>query len=146
MKYNLLHKNMEKCCFMHFRPKAFSESENCSRTVPFVGNNHVSKAIYINGQQLKEERDTKFLGVILDNELDWSCHIHELNKKLRSAAALLSKVRHWILKELYLKIYHALFESHLTYGISVWGGVSDSKLNKILTVWWCSGNTLAPRS
>ena len=125
---------MEKCCFMHFRPKAFSESKNCSRTVPFVGNNHVIKAIYINGQKLKEERDTKFLGVILDNELDWSCHIHELNKKLRSAAALLSKVRHWIPKEHYLKIYHALFESHLTYGISVWGGVSDSKLNKIFTV------------
>ena len=26
MKYNLLHINMEKCCFMHFQPKAFSES------------------------------------------------------------------------------------------------------------------------
>ena len=82
----------------------------------------------------KEVRDTKFLGVILDNELDWSCHIHELNKKLRSAAALLSKVRHWIPREHYLNIYNALVESHLTYGISVWGGVSDSKLNKIFTV------------
>ena len=78
---------MEKCCFMHFQSKAFSESENCSSTVPFVGNNYVSKAIYINSRKLKEVRDTKFLGVILDNELDWSCHIHELNKKLRLAAA-----------------------------------------------------------
>ena len=34
--------------------KAFSESENCSWTIPIVGNNHVSKAIYINGQKLKE--------------------------------------------------------------------------------------------
>ena len=58
---------MEKCCCMHFQPEAFSESENCSRTLPIVGNNHASKAIYINGQQLKEVRDTKFLGVILDN-------------------------------------------------------------------------------
>ena len=54
MKYNLLHINMEKCCFMNFQPKAFSESEKCSKTVPFVGNNHVSKAIDINGQKLKE--------------------------------------------------------------------------------------------
>ena len=74
------------------------------------------------------------MGVILDNDLDWSCHIHELNKKLRSAAALLSKVKYWIPKEHYLKIYHALFESHLTYGISVWDGVSDSKLNIIFIV------------
>ena len=28
---NLLHINMEKCCVMHFQPKAFSESENRSR-------------------------------------------------------------------------------------------------------------------
>ena len=47
---------------------------------------------------------------------------------------MLSKVKYWIPKEHYLKIYHALFESHLTYGISVWGGVSDSKLNKIFIV------------
>ena len=81
MKCNLLHINMEKCCFMHFQPKAFSEIENCSRTVPTVGNNHVSKAIYINGQKLKEISGTKFLGVILHNKLDWSSHIHELNFK-----------------------------------------------------------------
>ena len=43
---------MGKYCFMHFQPKAFSESENCSRTVPFVGNNDVSKAIYINASVL----------------------------------------------------------------------------------------------
>ena len=128
MKYNFLLINMEKCCFMHFQPKAFSESENCSRTVSFVGNNHVSNLVKLFiSMVLKKVRDRKFLGVFLDNELDCSCHIHELNKKLRSASALLSKVRHWIPKEHYLKIYHALFESHLTYGISVWGGLSDSK-------------------
>ena len=47
---------------------------------------------------------------------------------------MLSKIRYWIPKEHYLKIYHALFESQLTYGISVWGGVSDSKLNKIFVL------------
>ena len=134
MKCNLLHINMEKCCYMHFQPRKLTESHNCSRTIPFVGNKHMTRAIYINGQQLKEVSETKFLGVILDNKLDWTSHIHHLNKKLRSAAALLSRIRHWIPEEQYLKIYHALFESHLTYGISVWGGVSDSKLNKIFTV------------
>ena len=134
MKFNLLHINMEKCCYMHFEPNKLIESNSCSRTLPFVSNNHVSQAIYVNGQKLKEVSNTKFLGVVLDNKLDWAQHIHELNKKLRSAAALISSIRHWIPEEQYLKIYHALFESHLTYGISVWGGVCDSKLDKIFTV------------
>ena len=28
-------------------------------------------------------------------------------------------------------LYHTLFESHLTYGISVWGGVSNTQLDKL---------------
>ena len=36
--------------------------------------------------------------------------------------------------EHYLKLYHALSESHLAYGISVWGGVPDTKINAIFTV------------
>ena len=74
------------------------------------------------------------MGVIIDKQLDWTAHIKHLSKKLRSAAALLSKIRHWIPEDHYPKVYHALFESHLTYGISVWGGISDSRLNNIFTV------------
>ena len=125
---------MSKCCFMHFQPKKYSECNSCSRSVPFVSNSDISKAIYINGQKLDEVSETKFLGVIIDNKLEWSAHIHYLKKKLRSAAAVLSRVRHWIPEIHYSKIYHALFESHLTYGISVWGGVSNAKMNSTFTI------------
>ena len=33
-----------------------------------------------------------------------------------------------------MKIYHSLFESHLTYGISCWGGCYKSKLHKIFGI------------
>ena len=100
---------------MHFQPKAFSASVKCSRAVPIVIKSRVSKSIYINSQKLKEVSDTKFLGVILDYKLGRSSYIFKLNRKLRSGAALLRKARHLIPEEHYLKIYHALFESHLTY-------------------------------
>ena len=77
---------MEQFCFMHFQPTKNIEINIYSRTVPFVGNNHVSKAIYINGKKLKEVNDTKFLGVIIDKNLNWTAH-NNLCNKLRSAAA-----------------------------------------------------------
>ena len=133
MKCNLLHINMEKCYYMHFEPSNGTDN-NCSRSMPFVSNSHLSKSIYINGKPLKEVYDIKFLGVVIDNKLSWSAHIQYLVKKLRSAAALLSRIRHWVPVEHYLKLYHALFESHLVYGISVWGGVPNNKMDEIFTI------------
>ena len=133
MKCNLLHINMDKCYYMYFEPTT-DTSNICSRSVPFVSNDDISKAIYINGISIKEVTEIKFLGVIIDNKLDWSAHIQYLIKKLRSAAAVLSRIRHWVPVEHYQKIYHALFESHLTYGISVWGGVCTTKMDAIFTV------------
>ena len=133
MKCNLLHINMEKCYFMYFEPNN-STSNNCSRSIPFVSNSHKTKSIYINGKPLKEVSEIKFLGVVINNKLSWSPHIEYLTEKLRSAAAMLSRIRHWIPAEHYLKLYHALFESHLIYGITVWGGVSKTKMDKIFTI------------
>ena len=40
----------------------------------------------------------------------------------------------FIPKKEYLKLYNALFTPHLTYCISVWGGISDYKLSKIFAL------------
>ena len=110
------------------------KNENCSRTTPFVSNRHASKAIYINNVPINKVSETKFLGVIIDDKLNWSAHIEYLAKKLRSAAAVLCRIRHSIPKENYKNIYYALFESHLTYGITVWGGVCKAKMEKLFVI------------
>ena len=133
MKFNLLHINMDKCYFMHFAPNV-SVDENCARSIQFASNSDICSTIYLNGIPIKEVSEIKFLGVIIDNKLNWSAHIQYLTKKLRSAAASLSIIRHLIPEEHYMKLYHALFESHLIYGISVWGGVAENKINPLFTV------------
>ena len=60
--------------------------------------------------------------------------IQYLAKKLRSAAAILCKIRHCIPKENYKNIYYALFESHISYGITVWGGVCKTKIEQIFKI------------
>ena len=134
MKCNLLHINMKKCCYMHFEPSSTDTSGVCSRSLPFVGNSDESKAIYINNVMIKEVSEVKFLGIILDNQLNWLPHVKYLVNKLRSAASALCRIRHWIPKDKYLTVYHALFESHLTYGITVWGGVSKVWMDQVFKI------------
>ena len=100
MKSNFLHINMSKCCYIHFEPSK-DNSGVCSRSLPFVGNSDESKVLYINGVPIKEVEEVKFLGVVLDSKLNWSAHISYLIKKLRSAAAVLCRIRHWVPKDNY---------------------------------------------
>ena len=51
--------NIEKTNFLLFTPKGFSRNMD-----------HIS----IDGQRIEEVRHTKFLGVILDNKLNWCVH------------------------------------------------------------------------
>ena len=39
--------------------------------------------MFLNGTQIKEVSDSKFLGVIIDNQLSWEPHVSALAKKLK---------------------------------------------------------------
>ena len=120
MKCNLLHINMTKCCYMHFKPN-YEFDETCARTRPYADQDDKSRAIYINGNKIAKVNNTKYLGVVIDDQLSWAPHVKYLMKKLQSIIGALCRLRHSIPADLYRKIYCALFESHLSYGITVWG-------------------------
>ena len=66
--------------------------------------------------------------------LNWSTHIQALRKKLISCFAVIKCISTFIPRENYKDIYHTLFESHLSYCISVRGGANKSLMNKLFTV------------
>ena len=121
MLANKLHFNLQKSCYMYFSPT--------KRNV--TSEQDTSSSLYINGIEIKRVSETKFLGVILDDKLSWDAHISSLIKKLRCSTGQLNRIKECVPKHLHKTLYHTLFESHLTYGITVWGGVSKSKLNPI---------------
>ena len=113
MLLNKLHINMDKCCFIDFKPSSHDD------------NNY---SIKINNTDIEQVSETKFLGVTIDDNLNWNAHIKQLSKKLSCSAGILNTIKDNIPAELYKNIYYTLFESHLSYGITVWGGVSNNKI------------------
>ena len=122
MQANKLHINMKKSCYMHFRPRGHSTDTDVN-----------DPPLTINGIEIDEVSETKFLGVIIDNKLSWAAHVNALVKKLKCSTGQLNRIRESIPPSLHKDLYHTLFESHLTYGISVWGGISSNKMAPVLT-------------
>ena len=72
----------------------------------------------------------KYLGVFIDENLNWKKHINEISTKLIKGNAMLSKLRHFVNKDILLSVYHGIFHSHLPYLCLVWGQAKFS-LNRI---------------
>ena len=122
MTLNKLHINMTKCCYIHFKP------QTRAKTVEADGQLNLE----IDGFPIKRCTETKFLGVIIDDKLNWDAHIKYLRRKLSYAVATLNRIRDGIPCHLHRDLYYTLFESHLSYCISAWGSAAQFRIN---TLW-----------
>ena len=131
MVINQLHINMGKSVHMHFRPSLnASERLTCARTREY-GSENVLK---LGNQKLKRVDKVKLLGVIIDDKLNWEEHVQHMTQKLNSSIVMIKRIIKFIPKSEYLKIYDALFKSHLSYCISCWGAIPTSKLQGIFSI------------
>ena len=78
--------------------------------------------------------ETRFLGVIIDDKLSWTPHIKNLTTKLKCHIGSINRIKDNIPSHLHKQLYHTLFESHLAYGITVWGGESLTKLEPVFNL------------
>ena len=104
---NRLSLNAKKTEFMIFRPPRKRMDSK------FI--------LRLNNTKLRESFKIKYLGVFLDNRLTWKFHIKELCKKLSRAVGIIFKMRHYCTESTIKYLYYSMFNSHLSYGISLWG-------------------------
>ena len=114
---NRLSLNVGKTEFTIFRPPSKSLENRVVLTLA--------------GKKIFESRKVKYLGIILDDCLNWKIHINELCKKLSRTVGMLFKIRHQCNKRVLRSLYFSLFESHLSYGLPVWGSAIQAHMQKL---------------
>ena len=62
----------------------------------------------------------RYLGIKIDENLNWKIHLHDLASKLNRANAVLAKLRHIVDSEVLRSTYFAIFYSHLNYVCIAW--------------------------
>jgi len=75
----------------------------------------------IGGDRIFPSNHIKYLGVLIDPNLNWQAQIDSVAVKLRRANGILCKLRHLVPRDTLISVYFALFYSHLTYCAQIWG-------------------------
>jgi hypothetical protein len=86
----------------------------------------------LNGRRMYPSQSIKYLGVIIDENLNWCHHVNSLSIKLRRANGALSKLRHYVPQPILVSVYHAIFSSHMRYACQVWGQNQSTITRRIL--------------
>lgn len=76
-------------------------------------------------------KTTKFLGVFIDDHLNFKHHIEYLVKKLSKYVGLFFKLRHLLPQAILLTLYKTLFEPHLNYCNIIWCNTYHTYLKKL---------------
>ena len=119
---NKLTINLSKTCVLFIPPKLTMNS-NFS---PFL--------LSSNDNPINIVSSTKYLGVFIDNKLNFKARILTLENKIARSVGILSKVRYNFSVKTLLQLYHALIHPLLTYGIVIWGSTYPSYLSKLKTL------------
>ena len=116
---------------MHFCPKAVK-----TKNYYFITEEHeplslldLDNTLNISGTSIPEVNNIKF-----NNQLSWIPHKDNLHKKLKSATGILKRICNNIPETHCKSLYYALFESHLSYCITVFGNVCKTHSEKLFTI------------
>lgn len=105
-----------------------------TQIVKFQTHRSLDKDFFIENSNFKIHSlpHVKFLGLMLDSNLNWKHYIYSLSKKLNSACFQMSIVRKTLDLKTRLMIYYAYFYSLIQYGIELWG--SSCEINNIFKI------------
>lgn len=87
------------------------------------------------GNNIVEVVDSvKALGVHFHKNMSWDLHINHVISRIARSVGILAKFRFFLPQQIKLKIYNALFLSHINYCVLVWGKTTITNLNRLLAL------------
>ena len=109
--------NFDKCCFIEFSMK---------------GEKFPCKALGILNYQFKQVTGCKFLGVHINNRLNWNDHINHVISQVSKSCGAMYSVSKLVPQKILRKIYMALIQPYIMYCNPLWGALKNSqKMTKL---------------
>ena len=117
---NKLTVNAAKSCALIISPNAKTASPILS--------------ISFNHSPIKIVNAVKYLGIIMDNKLQFKQHVASLECKLSRCLGILNKTKSFSLKDILKKLYYAFMHSHFNIGLIIWSATPKTNLVKLQSI------------
>jgi hypothetical protein len=85
----------------------------------------------MNNRPIEQEHVAKFLGVLVDDRLQWTHHIKSLSTKIHRNCGILYRMKGILPQSAMLVLYHSFIQSHLNYCSLIWGMGSKNSLKTL---------------
>jgi hypothetical protein len=120
LKINKLSLNVTKTHFIlfHFR--------QCKLATPV--------SIKIDNVAINQVKTTKFLGVIINENLSWSDHIDVVTSKCNKNLGVIRKLSYILPREVLLSLYYTLIYPYINYCNIAWASQPTTRLDKLLRI------------
>ena len=98
----------------------------------------------INDIPIEKKHVAKFLGVLVDDKLQWTHHIKSLSTKMSRNCGILYKMKGILPQKAMLTLYHSFIQSHLNYCSLIWGMGSKNSIKSLFVCQKKAIRTLIP--
>ena len=106
-----------------------------SRSIPLNDeNSEIQFKITIENENIAQVDSTQFLGVIVDQKLNWQKHIAYISLKISKSLNILNRVKYKLPKKSLISLYYSLVCLHLNYCIIVWGSAYNTALHRLIVL------------
>ena len=78
------------------------------------------------------QQNIKYLGLNIDDKLNFKERIKIVKRKVACAVGILAKSKHYLPRDILLQFYHALIDCHLIYAIPAWGSTFHTYFDKLI--------------
>ena len=99
------------------------------KQLPFVPFN-----IRINNETFKHKTYSTFLGIYVDENLNWKGHVNLIANRVFKSIGIISKARFYLSMPSLRTLYFALVYPYLQYATTVWGSTYKTTLNRPLVL------------
>ena len=115
---NILSLNVQKTNFIHFRGRKSNDNESIN--------------ISLNGTQIERKVCAKFLGVYINEKLDWKDQVNHITTPISRNIGVLYKVKYFVAPNILLMLYNTLILPYISYCNILWATTKGLTNNVLL--------------